>query len=229
MTGVQTCALPISEEPELQAKLTKLGAVNPEAVAELVAVAGREKELRGQFDDLSAARAKLTAMLDQINADSRVLFAATLAAVRGHFQELFRKLFGGGSADVTLDGDDPLEAGIEVTCKPPGKQPQKLSLLSGGERALTAVALLLALFRTKPSPFCLLDEVDAAMDEANTQRLAAALQDFAGRTQFVVVTHKKRTMAAADVLYGVTMQESGVSKRVSVRFEDWPEDERAAA
>jgi chromosome segregation protein len=152
-----------------------------------------------------------------------------LAAVRGHFQELFRKLFGGGSADVVLDGDDPLTAGIDVTAKPPGKQATKLSLLSGGERALTAVALLLALFRTKPSPFCLLDEVDAAMDEANTQRLAGALQDFAGRTQFVVVTHKKRTMAAADVLYGVTMQESGVSKRVSVRFEDWPDDEPAAA
>ncbi len=215
-------------EDELRQKLAKLGAVNPEAVAELAVVAAREQELRRQFDDLSAARAKLTDLVEAINADSRRLFAETLAAVRGHFQELFRKLFGGGSADVVLDGDDPLTAGIEVTAKPPGKQAQKLSLLSGGERALTAVALLLALFRTKPSPFCLLDEVDAAMDEANTQRLASALREFAGRTQFVVVTHKKRTMAAADVLYGVTMQESGVSKRVSVRFDDWPDDAPAA-
>ena len=224
-------AVPADEpatEDELRQKLAKLGSVNPEAVAELAVVAAREKELRSQFDDLSAARAKLTELIEAINADSRRLFADTLAAVRGHFQELFRKLFGGGSADVVLDGDDPLTAGIDVTAKPPGKQAQKLSLLSGGERALTAVALLLALFRTKPSPFCLLDEVDAAMDEANTQRLAGALRDFAGRTQFVVVTHKKRTMAAADVLYGVTMQESGVSKRVSVRFDDWPDDAPAA-
>jgi len=151
--------------------------------------------------------------------------------VRGHFQELFRKLFGGGMADIVLeDTDDPLDAGIEVTARPPGKELRNLSLLSGGERTLTAIALLLAIFRSRPSPFCLLDEVDAALDEANTARLASALGEFLDRSQFIVITHKKRTMAAADVLYGITMQESGVSKQVAVRFDDYPdEDEQKAA
>jgi chromosome segregation protein len=145
--------------------------------------------------------------------------------VRGHFQELFRKLFGGGMADVVLDGEDPLEAGIDITARPPGKELRSISLLSGGERTLTAIALLLAIFRSRPSPFCLLDEVDAALDEANTARLATALREFLDRSQFIIITHKKRTMAMADVIFGVTMQESGVSKQVSVRFDDWPEDE----
>src|SRR6476619_5275867 len=152
-----------------------------------------------------------------------------MTAVRGHFQELFRKLFAGGMADVILeDPTDVLESGIEITARPPGKELTRISLLSGGERALTAVALLLAIFRSRPSPFCLLDEVDAAMDEANTTRLAGLLPEFCDTSQFIVVTHKKRTMAVADVLYGVTMQESGVSKLVAVRFEDWPDEEPAA-
>src|SRR5204862_2655383 len=144
--------------------------------------------------------------------------------------ELFRKLFGGGQADIVLENEsDVLESGIEVTARPPGKELRSLSLLSGGEKTLTAIALLLAIFRSKPSPFCILDEVDAALDEANTTRFAGVLREFLDLSQFIVVTHKKRTMACADVLYGVTMQESGVSKRVAVRFEDWPDDERQAA
>ncbi len=219
------------EIADLRQKIAKLGSVNLEAVGELAEVEKRAADLRAQFDDLTAGRAKLRQIIDQINADSRRLFAETLAAVRRHFQELFRKLFGGGMADVVLeDESDVLESGIEITARPPGKELQRISLLSGGERALTAVALLLAIFRSKPSPFCLLDEVDAAMDEANTVRLAGLLREFAQRSQFVVVTHKKRTMAAADALYGVTMQESGVSKLVAVRFEDWPdEDEQPAS
>ncbi len=122
-----------------------------------------------------------------------------------------------------------LESGIEVMARPPGKELRSISLMSGGEKTLTAVALLLAIFRSRPSPFCLLDEVDAALDEANTARLTGVLREFLDRSQFIIITHAKRTMAAADVLYGVTMQESGVSKRVAVRFEDWPEDERRAA
>ncbi len=217
------------EIADLRQKIAKLGSVNLEALDELAEVEARETELRSQFDDLTTARVKLQQIIDQINTDSRRLFTETLAAVRGHFQELFRKLFGGGMADVILEDDaDVLESGIEITARPPGKELQRISLLSGGERALTAVALLLAIFKSRPSPFCLLDEVDAAMDEANTHRLAGLLREFAERSQFIVITHKKRTMAIADVLYGVTMQESGVSKLVAVRFEDWPDEDEPA-
>jgi chromosome segregation protein len=218
------------EIDELKAKIAKLGSVNLEAVDELAELEQRENDLRTQHDDLTSSQAKLIEIINQINVDSRRLFVETLTTVRGHFQELFRKLFGGGMADVVLeDESDPLESGIEVTARPPGKELRSISLLSGGERTLTAVALLLAIFRSRPSPFCLLDEVDAALDEANTARLAAVLREFLDRSQFIIVTHKKRTMAMADIIFGITMQESGVSKQVSVRFEDWPEDEPSAA
>jgi chromosome segregation protein len=221
----QLPADPAAEIDALRKSVARLGAVNVESIAELAALEARETELRSQFDDLSNGRTALQAIIDQINGDSRRLFADLLTAVRGHFQELFRKVFAGGRADIVLDDEaDVLESGIEIVAHPPGKQAQNLSLLSGGERALTAAALLLAIFRSKPSPFCLLDEIDAAMDEANTARLADLVREFSTRTQFIVITHKKRTMAAADVLHGVTMQESGVSKLVAVRFEDWPED-----
>ena len=219
----------VAEMSDIRAKIAKLGSVNPESVAQLKEAEARADELRAQFDDLTEGRAKLTELIEQVNADSRKLFAETIAAVRGHFQELFRKLFGGGVADITLDGPDVLEAGVEVTAHPPGKQAQRLSLLSGGERALVAAALLLAMFRAKPGPFCLLDEIDAAMDDANTERLGARLAEVGEGAQFVVITHKKRMMAHAQVLHGVTMQESGVSKLMAVRFEDWPEDTAAAA
>jgi chromosome segregation protein len=220
-----------TEIEELKKKITKLGSVNLEALDELAAVETRETDLRTQHDDLVGGQKGLMDIINEINTNSRKLFVETLNAVRGHFQELFRKLFGGGMADIVLeDSDDPLDAGIEVTARPPGKELRNLSLLSGGERTLTAIALLLAIFRSRPSPFCLLDEVDAALDEANTARLAAALGEFLDRSQFIIITHKKRTMAAADVLYGITMQESGVSKQVAVRFEDWPDEaDRQAA
>jgi chromosome segregation protein len=125
---------------------------------------------------------------------------------------------------VLEDASDVLETGIEITARPPGKEMRNLSLMSGGEKTLTAVALLLAIFRSKPSPFCILDEVDAPLDEANIGRFTSVLREFLDRSQFILITHSKRTMASADVLYGITMQESGVSKRVAVRFEDWPED-----
>ncbi|MCS6863698.1 MAG: chromosome segregation protein SMC [Gemmataceae bacterium] len=219
---------PLEEIDELKRKLTRLGSVNMEALDELTRVEGEFTALQAQHDDLHAARQSLQQVIDTINADSRKLFLDTLTAIRGYFQELFRKLFGGGQADILLeDENDVLECGIEITARPPGKELRSLSLLSGGEKTLTAVALLLAIFRNKPSPFCILDEVDAALDEANTQRLAGVLREFLDRSQFIVVTHKKRTMAAADRLWGVTMQESGISRLLPMRFEDWPDEESA--
>jgi chromosome segregation protein len=181
--------------------------------------------LQTQFDDLTAAKRSLEEIIAKINQDSRRLFTETFATIRTHFQELFRKLFGGGMADIVLEDDhDILESGIEIIARPPGKELRSISLMSGGEKTMTAVALLLAIFRSKPSPFCILDEVDAALDEANIGRFTAVLREFLDRSQFIIITHSKKTMATADVLYGITMQESGISKRVSVRFEDWPDD-----
>ena len=185
----------------------------------------RFQSLSAQHTDLSQAKASLEQIIHRINADSRRLFSETLETVKGHFQQLFRKLFGGGQADIVLEeGDDILESGIEIVARPPGKEPRSISLLSGGEKTLTCVALLLAIFRSRPSPFCVLDEVDAALDEANIERFVNVLKEFLQWTQFVVVTHSKKTMAFANTLYGVTMQESGVSKRVSVRFDDVSEN-----
>jgi len=215
------------EIADLRDRIAKLGKnVNLDSIQELAEVESRANELQAQHDDLTQAETSLQEIIAKINADSRRLFTDTYEAVRLHFQDLFRKLFGGGMADVMLEEPgDVLESGIEVVARPPGKELRSISLLSGGEKTLTAVALLLAIFRSKPSPFCLLDEVDASLDEANTTRLAAVIREFLDRSQFIIITHKKRTMAAADVLYGITMQESGVSKQVAVRFEDWPDEE----
>lgn len=221
---------PEEEIQELRRKLSKLGSVNLEAIDELQELEGRFSGLQVQFDDLTASQRTLQDIIGRINTDSRRLFAETFEMIRTHFQELFRKLFGGGMADILLEeGMDILDSGIEVVARPPGKELRSISLMSGGEKTMTAVALLLAIFRSKPSPFCILDEVDAALDEANVGRFTAVLRDFLDRSQFIIITHHKRTMSAADVLYGVTMQESGVSSRFSVRFEDWPEDEAAQA
>jgi chromosome segregation protein len=215
-----------AEIDDLRKKLARLGSVNMEALDELTRLESEFNQLRSQHEDLERARQSLQEIIDTINADSRKLFLQTLTAVRGNFQELFRKLFGGGQADIVLEDEtDVLECGIDIIARPPGKELRSLSLLSGGEKTLTAVALLLAIFRNKPSPFCILDEVDAALDEANTSRLAGVLREFLDRSQFIVITHKKRTMAALDRLWGVTMQESGVSRLLPMRFEDWPDDE----
>ncbi len=185
----------------------------------------RFKTLSEQHQDLSAAKSSLEKIIDRINTDSRRLFAETLETVRGHFQQLFRDLFGGGQGDILLEeGVDILESGIEIVARPPGKEPRNISLLSGGEKTLTCVALLLAMFRSRPSPFCVLDEVDAALDEANIDRFTNVLHEFLTWTQFIIVTHSKKTMTCANTIYGVTMQESGVSKQVSVRFEDVSDD-----
>ncbi len=198
-----------------------------DAIQELNDLEIRAETLRVQYDDLTSAQRSLQEIIARINTDSRRLFSETFAVVRTHFQELFRKLFGGGMADVMLEDEtDVLESGIEIVARPPGKELRSISLMSGGEKTMTAVALLLAIFQSKPSPFCILDEVDAALDEANVGRFTNVLREFLDRSQFILITHSKRTMACADVLYGVTMQESGISRRIAVRFEDWPDEER---
>jgi chromosome segregation protein len=212
---------------DLRGRLQAAGPVNLEALTELEALESRYGKLAGQFHDLQAARERLEQIVQQINAESRQLFAEAVENVRRHFQEIFAVLFAGGEADIVIEEDasgDVLECGVSIIARPPGKQPRSISLLSGGERTLTCVALLLAIFRSRPSPFCVLDEVDAALDEANIDRFVEVLKQFMQSTQFIVITHSKRTMTCSDTLYGVTMQESGVSKRVSVRFEDVSED-----
>ncbi|MEM8679061.1 MAG: chromosome segregation protein SMC, partial [Planctomycetota bacterium] len=210
-----------AEIEELRRKLSQLGAVNMDALSELQELESRHTGLDEQYRDLIDAKEALEKIIHKIDADSRRLFTETLEAIRSNFGVLFRKVFGGGRADIVLEEDvDILESGIDIVATPPGKQSLGLSLLSGGERALTAVTLLMAVFQYRPSPFCVLDEVDGPLDEANIGRFVDVLNEFLAWTKFVVVTHSKKTMTTAHTLYGVTMQESGVSKRVSVRFEE---------
>ncbi len=210
-----------AEINELRTKIQRLGNVNLDAIQELEELTPRYDHLTAQRADLQDAILRLEALIAELDAESKSRFSTAFAQIQTNFQDLFRKLFGGGKADIVLENpEQPLECGIEIVARPPGKEPQTIALLSGGERTMTAVALLLAVFRSRPSPFAILDEVDAALDEANTDRFNRVLQEFLSQSQFVVITHSKRTMAGADVLYGVTMEEPGVSKRVSVRFEE---------
>ena len=206
---------------ELKSRLDKLGPVNMEAMAELEEAGGRLTFLETQRADLQQARATLEETIATIDTESKKLFLETFEAVRANFQRIFRQLFGGGKADVTLEeGADPLDAGVDIYARPPGRELLPISLLSGGQRTMTALALLFAVFEARPSPFCILDEVDAALDEANVGRFLSMLDGFRSHTQFVVVTHKKLTMAACQGLYGVTMEVKGVSRQVSVELGD---------
>ncbi len=210
-----------AEIDDLKARMSRLGNVNLDAINELSQLEERETFLTAQIADIVDAKRQLEELIGKIDDDSRVRFQETFSAIRTQFQEMFRKLFGGGKADVVLENpDDILESGIEIMARPPGKELQSISLLSGGEKAMTAIALVMSIFKSKPSPFCILDEVDAPLDEANTGRFAAIVQEFNAHSQFVVITHNKRMMAVANLLYGVTMQEQGVSKRVAVRFDN---------
>ncbi len=206
---------------ELRAKMESMGPVNLVAIEELEELQQRHAFLTEQQNDLISARRQLLDMINRINKTTVEMFAKTFEEVNRNFQEMFRKMFGGGSARlVLLDEEDVLESGIEIIARPPGKKLQSVSLLSGGERTMTAVALLFALYKVKPSPFCVLDELDAALDESNIGRFVNLVEDFLDRSQFIVITHNRRTIAAADTLYGVTMEERGISKIISVRFQD---------
>ena len=203
----------------LTRQLDNMGPVNLEAVHEYDELEERYRFLETQNSDLVAARREVLDVITRINSTTQKLFAETFAQVRINFREMFGELFDGGRADLSLmDENDPLNCGIEISARPPGKQLQSVSLLSGGERTMTAVALLFAIYMVRPSPFCILDEMDAALDESNINRFIRVLERFVSQSQFVIITHNKRTIAKADVLYGVTMEERGVSKLVGMKL-----------
>lgn len=209
----------------LKQKIEALGPINLQAITQFDQVNERYEFLTSQRDDLLHAKAQLCATMDEMDEEVKQRFSEVFQAIRLQFQKVFPNMFGGGKAELLFTNpDDLLHTGIEIEAQPPGKKLQSLSLLSGGERALTAIALLFAIIQVRPVPFCILDEVEAALDEANVVRFGRYLQSEHHQTQFIVVTHRKGTMEAADVLYGVTMEESGVSKVLSVRLDDVRED-----
>jgi chromosome segregation protein len=204
---------------DLDQRVDAMGPVNIDAIDEYDELEQRYTFLENQNRDLNASRDELTDVIRKINATTKTLFADTFEKIRANFSEMFVELFGGGKANLLLvDENDPLESGIDIVARPPGKQLQAISLLSGGERTMTAVALLFSIYMVKPSPFCILDEMDAPLDESNINRFIKILDRFVAQSQFVVISHNKRTIARADALYGVTMEEHGISKLVGVRF-----------
>ena len=211
-----------------------MGPVNLDAIEEFDELEERHNFTKNQHDDLVNSKEKLLEIIERINIESERLFAETFHAVSKNFKSMFKRLFGDkATADLILqDESDPLECGIEVIAKPPGKKLQSISLMSGGERSMTAVALLFSIYMVKPSPFCVLEELDAPLDESNIGRFLKVLDAFIDQSQFIIVTHSKRTMERADVMYGVTMEEFGVSKPVGMRLTnsvEKPSDARSAA
>jgi len=207
------------DKDSLKKKLESLGDVNMVAIEEFDELKKREEFLDSQKNDLVTSKEELRKAIQKINKTSRELFLETFAKIEEEFKNNFRFLFGGGRAElILLDQDDVLESGVEIEVQPPGKKNQNVALLSGGEKALTTIALIFAIFKVRPSPICVLDEIDAPLDEANVDRFNHILKQFSADSQFIVITHNKKTMSKADILYGVTMQEKGVSKLVSVKF-----------
>ncbi|HKQ60285.1 MAG TPA: AAA family ATPase, partial [Candidatus Polarisedimenticolaceae bacterium] len=204
---------------ETRRRIDELGPVNMTAIEEFTELEQRHGFLTAQRDDLLQSMESLKETIRRINRQSRERFHEAFESIRSSYQEIFQLLFHGGRGDLRLDeGEDVLECGIEIMAQPPGKRLASVQLLSGGEKALSAVALLFAIFRFQPSPFCLLDEVDAALDDANVVRFARMLREYATQTQFIIVTHNKLSMESADLLYGVTMEEPGVSKLISLQL-----------
>lgn len=208
-----------SEIRELKNKIKSLGNINLDSIEEFIKVSERYDFMKTQKEDLIKAKDSLDLVIKDMNIKMKQQFKESFDIIRVNFNEVFAKLFDGGKADVFLeDEEDTLSSGIEIIAQPPGKKLQNLSLLSGGERALTAIALLFAILKTKPTPFCILDEIEAALDDANVYRYADYLKEFSNETQFIIITHRKGTMECADSLYGITMEEEGVSKLISVKL-----------
>jgi chromosome segregation protein len=219
----------IDQIEALKVQIEDMGSVNLVAIEEYRGHKKREDFLVAQREDLQKSLESTYQAIQKINQTSREAFLRTFEQIRANFQEVFEELFGGGETELRPDArgfaslnltdeSDVLESGIDIIACPPGKRPQSITQLSGGERSLVAIALLFAVFKIKPSPFCILDEVDAALDEANVLRFTNLIRKYAAQTQFVIITHNKRTMETTDVMYGVTMEQAGVSKIVSARF-----------
>ncbi len=217
----------------LKRDIKKLGNVNLLAIEEETTLAERNDGLIEQVADIDAARLRLEELIERLSVASRDRFKAAFETIADNFSRsdgMFRQLFGGGKAEIKLipneeTGEiDWLESGVAIVAQPPGKKPRNIDQLSGGEKTMTAVALLMSIFQSKPSPFCVLDEVDAALDDANVERFTGVIKRFLDRSHFIVITHNKRTMQGADRLFGVTMQERGVSTRVSVKLDQVSED-----
>ena len=205
----------------LKKEISKLGYVNVNAIEESKLVMERYESLNEQTTDLEKAESELTQIIKELSSEMEIRFKTEFDKINNNFKVTFRELFGGGNASLELtDEDNLLEAGVDIVAEPPGKKLQNISLLSGGEKALTAIAILFSILKLKPLPFCLLDEIEAALDDANVERFAQYLHRFSSNTQFIVITHRKPTMELADSLYGVTMEEKGVSKMVSVKLSD---------
>ncbi|HET7625049.1 MAG TPA: chromosome segregation protein SMC, partial [Verrucomicrobiae bacterium] len=213
----------------LQKRIDEIGPVNLVAIEEYEETEQRYQFLTKQHDDLVQAKTQLLEVINRINTQTREMFKQTFEQIRNNFRAMFTEVFGGGKADLILvDENDVLESGIDIVARPPGKQPQGISLLSGGEQTMVAVSLLFSIYQVKPSPFCVLDELDAPLDESNINRFVRVLQRFIGQSQFIIITHNKRTIGMASILYGVTMEEHGVSKIVSVKFHKSQEQETPA-
>ncbi|MBR2938860.1 MAG: AAA family ATPase [Kiritimatiellae bacterium] len=207
---------------QLQAEIAALGPVNMVAVEECRELEERYAREKAQEEDLIAAKARLMELIGSLNDTSGTMFRTTFETANRNFQAMFAKLFGGGEARLVLleNEEDPLECGIDIVARPPGKRPQSVSLLSGGERTMTAVALLFSIFMIKPAPFCMLDELDAALDDANIGRFVSQLQEFLAQSQFLIITHNQHTIAGSDLVYGVSQQEKGVSRVISMKLSD---------
>jgi len=205
----------------LKREIRELGEVNVSSIEEYEKVNERYNFLTTQKEDLLRAKDMLLEIINQMDEVMKEKFIETFKLVQVEFKDTFRKLFGGGDAELKLtDQNNILETGVDIIALPPGKKLQHISLLSGGEKTLTAIALLFAILKIRPVPFCILDEVEAALDEANVDNFGKYLSEYKDKTEFIIITHKKKTMEYADVLYGITMQESGVSKLVSVKLEE---------
>jgi chromosome segregation protein len=230
MEGLEQGSLAVIEEDDeavtqniamYKERIKHVGQVNMAALDDYETESARLKEFTEQRDDLQGAVDELEKAITKLDKEARAQFTATFEQVQKNFTEMFTTLFEGGEASLSLqEGVDPLEAEIHINVRPAGKKMRGVQLLSGGERALTAISLLFALYLVKPSAYCILDELDAPLDDANISRFVRVLRKFAEKTQFIVITHNKRTMEAADLLYGVTQQESGVSTIVSTKFQD---------
>ncbi len=217
--GATDWAVIAQQVETLQKRIDEMGPVNLVAIEEYEETEQRFQFLTKQSDDLVEAKAQLLEVINRINTQTKEMFKTTFEQIRDNFRTMFTEVFGGGKADLILtDENDVLESGIDIVARPPGKQLQTISLLSGGEQTMTAVSLLFSIYQVKPSPFCVLDELDAPLDESNINRFIKVLQRFIDHSQFIIITHNKRTIGMADTLYGVTMEEHGVSKIVSVKF-----------